>query len=267
MARLTRRGHSISSIAGLELSRLRELLLEHGPAKAPTLSWPEAPETNRILLVGAGLGPLLRGGSALDLEILPVIDHVAEALRLETLPDADLLVVELDSFFTDTRRDLEVLRKRCKARRALVVFRFASRKDLNSCRKVGGTVSLLQAPVDGARLRRECYMQLRVMQVGRPGSLPLSAQEVPERLIPADDLLKLARIGNAVNCECPRDLCDIITALCAFESYSASCEDRNADDAVVHAYLHRTTALARRTMEEALGHLLRAEGVSITSIP
>ena len=74
---------------------------------------------------------------------------------------------------------------------------------------------------------------------------------------------RLARVNSAVNCECPRHLGELLKSLFAFEAYSEACEDRNAEDAMIHAYLHRATAHARRSMEEALQHLLKAEGIEM----
>lgn len=51
-----------------------------------------------------------------------------------------------------------------------------------------------------------------------------------------------------VDCECPHHLVGIIRTLNEFEFYSANCEHRRADDAVLRA----STAQARALMERAL---------------
>ena len=55
----------------------------------------------------------------------------------------------------------------------------------------------------------------------------------------------------------------LLQSLSAFETYSQECEDRNPEDALLHAFLHRTTAHVRRIMEEALRHLVRVEGIRV----
>ena len=56
-------------------------------------------------------------------------------------------------------------------------------------------------------------------------------------------------------------MASLLQSLCAFEKYSDDCEERNPEDALLHSYLHRTTAKARRSMEEALRHLILTEGI------
>ena len=263
MKQLTDSGHSISSIANLELSQLQDLLadLVETPGAAPAAE--EVRTTSRVLVVGTGLAAALESDADLEFDMLPVISNLDEALHQRDLPQTDLLVVETETVFSETQGQIEELMQRSKAARALVVFRFSSRKDEVSLGKVRGSISLLRGPIDAARLRRECYLQLRVMQPSPQGGPPLDAEPIPEKVYDAQQLASLARIDSAVNCECPRHLAELLKGLSAFEAYSESCEDRNAEDAMVHSYLHRTTAQVRRTMEDALQHLLKAEGISL----
>ena len=64
-----------------------------------------------------------------------------------------------------------------------------------------------------------------------------------------------------MDCECPAHLVDLVISLSAFEVYSAQCENRNPEDAALHADLHRTTAQARALMEQALTQVATAEGL------
>jgi hypothetical protein len=66
-----------------------------------------------------------------------------------------------------------------------------------------------------------------------------------------------------VECECPHHLAGILEALNNFENYSALCENRNEPDAKIHAYLHRMTAHARATMEDALKVLVEFEDFEV----
>lgn len=52
-----------------------------------------------------------------------------------------------------------------------------------------------------------------------------------------------------------------LLSLNAFEDYSAACESRGTEDAKIHTLLHRSTAAARRIVEDALVELLRHEGI------
>ena len=84
---------------------------------------------------------------------------------------------------------------------------------------------------------------------------------IPPRRYSPDELSKLASRSSAVQCECPKHLVDLVISLSAFEEYSGACEDRNADDAALHAYLHVATAQVRAKIEEALTRVARAEGL------
>jgi DNA-binding transcriptional MerR regulator len=263
MKQLTDAGHSISSIANLGLSQLQDLMSDLGesPSAAPVTK--PLRNSNRVLIVGSGLASALEADTDLEFEMLPVVEDLSGALHGNDLPQTDLLLIETETVFAETQGQVEELMERSGAGRALVIFRFASRKDELDCARSNGSISLLRGPVDAARLRRECYLQLRVMQATPYGGPPLDTEPIPERLFDAQHLARLARIDSAVNCECPRHLAELLKSLSAFEAYSEGCEDRNAEDAMVHSYLHRTTAQVRRTMEDALQHLLKAEGISL----
>ncbi len=54
---------------------------------------------------------------------------------------------------------------------------------------------------------------------------------------------------------------ELLLSLGAFEDYAAACQSRSPEDARIHGLLHRSTAAARRLMEDALVELLRHENV------
>ena len=56
-------------------------------------------------------------------------------------------------------------------------------------------------------------------------------------------------------------LAQLVGDLTAFEIYSASCANRDEEDAALHRYLHHTTARARALIEEALERVATAEGI------
>lgn len=85
----------------------------------------------------------------------------------------------------------------------------------------------------------------------------------PERLFSVEQLARLLEITSEVDCECPNHLSRIVDGLLAFEEYSANCESRDAEDAALHAYLHKETAKARAIMETALVELVRFEKIEL----
>ena len=91
----------------------------------------------------------------------------------------------------------------------------------------------------------------------------LSDEPIPGRAFTDQDLSKLRQIQSEIDCECPRHLAEIVATIAAFEAYSERCENRNDEDAALHAYLHRTSANARSVMESALKRLVDIEGIQI----
>ena len=263
MKQLTDGGHAISRIANLELDQLQALVAELANNPGATTEAPKSVVrlTNRVLVVGEGLAGVLDQSEGIDL--VPGSLTLNEALHKGSLPATDLILVEAESFFPETKDQILELVRRSGAARALVVYRFSP--DREAARLLGESdpITLLRKPVDAARLKRECQLLLRVMKPELPGTLPLDSDTLPERLFDAGSLAKVSRMDSAVNCECPRHLAELLGALGSFEEYSAACEDRNEEDAMVHAMLHRTTARARRSLEEALDHLMKAEGIEL----
>ena len=147
-----------------------------------------------------------------------------------------------------------------------------------------GKVTALRAPVSARDLKEACEADLALAAI-RNSSLgigdapvfdPAAAQaaiipepEPGEEVIPArqytdSQLSKYSQISTAINCECPHHLAALLSALNAFELYSRDCENRNAEDAALHAYLHRRTARARAIMEDALAVLAEVEGITVS---
>ena len=124
-------------------------------------------------------------------------------------------------------------------------------------------MTLLKAPVTDKQLRRECLVKLGGGQLETNTIRLDESAPIPDRLYSPAQLSKLTRISTTVDCECPQHLAGLLQGLTAFEKYSSECEDRNPEDAKLHAFLHRTTATVRRTMEEALDHIVKAEGIRL----
>jgi hypothetical protein len=89
------------------------------------------------------------------------------------------------------------------------------------------------------------------------------SRPIPPRRFGDSELTQIEEASPSVRCECPHHLVDLLRSLNAFERYSAECEDRNADDAALHAYLHAATAQARAVMESALARVVAAEGIVV----
>lgn len=258
LRRLTDAGHSISRIARHPLEQLKALVEEESVSALPAR--PALREDCMVLAISPAQEALLKPAEPLGFQWSCPFVQVEEALAAPSVPSAHMLLIETDTLFMETLQQARELAARCGARRTLVAYRFAMRDVAEAVQGGEPDLVLLHGPRDATRLRRECLFQLEAL-TGRK-DLP-EAGTVPDHLFDPAQLSKLSSIDSPVECECPRHLAEVLKNLSAFESYSEACEDRNPPDAIVHAYLHRTTAHARRIMEDALQHLLHAEGIDL----
>jgi DNA-binding transcriptional MerR regulator len=265
--RLVDNGDAISHVAGLSLEQLRERV------KGLTPSYETSAEMRpcRVVVLGATLPALLEQERLHTQKPDSGVEFVgllrdeaqfrAEAPRL----DADLVVLEYPTLHQDQLRELSDLVVRAGAPRAVVVYNFASRAVLE--RLESQHIMPKRAPVDAAELKRWC-----LALHGAGSDLPQPAEllagldlggAIPPRRYDSDALTRIAAASPTVRCECPHHLVQLVSSLVAFEDYSRECENRNADDAALHAFLHAATAQARATMEAALARVVEAEGIQV----
>ncbi|RPF90366.1 MAG: MerR family transcriptional regulator [Roseibacillus sp. TMED18] len=248
---LTLRGHSISSIADLSHEELEERLAGDQLPSAPL-----SPK-KRILVVGTAVAETLSANPSFDLELGEVFGDLRSAFEAPRVTEADLVVIEAETLFPETISSVRELVRRTKAPRTVLIYHFSASSTATALAKAIQGVQLLKAPVSVEQLLRHC-----MIQQGQPG-IPIDPGPVPARLYTPDQLGQLAKVSTTVECECPQHLAGLLQGLAAFEKYSRECEDRNPEDALLHAFLYRTTARVRRTMEEALQHVVLAEGITV----
>ena len=190
------------------------------------------------------------------------LDEFSEQVRSV---EPDVLLLEFPVIDPEVRQVVARLRRLSGTRRTIVLFNFGTKTDLEAL--AADRIELLRSPVTTQTL----YQLLRRGAENRPvmddvapagrTALEVNPQEdVPRRRFNDVELAQLARTSTTVECECPKHTADLVQNLCAFEEYSAQCENRNEQDAALHNYLHHMTAKARSIMEEALGTLAEAEG-------
>lgn len=97
---------------------------------------------------------------------------------------------------------------------------------------------------------------------GARGPIDPTALPAARRFTP-DQLRALLEITSAVQCECPNHVAKLVEGLIAFEDYALDCENRNEEDAKIHALLYRSSGAARQVMEDALVALCTFEGIPL----
>jgi DNA-binding transcriptional MerR regulator len=185
-----------------------------------------------------------------------------EALRLRP---CDALVVSLASLGSDPLAAFEACLEASKARLAVVVYDFARRGVLAKLSRAGA--KLVRGPLRVDQLR-QALLDLVVIEEARrqhraPRLRNVAPDVAPKRRFSDTQLARLAETATSVDCECPNHLSSLVSSLVAFETYSQSCESRDAADAALHAHLTQGTGRARAVLEELLADLCEHDGISV----
>jgi len=269
--RLVDNGDAISHVAALSLDQLQDRV--QGLSTATPM---REPRPCRVVVLGVTLPALL------ELELERAGDRQEEPrhggvrfvglFREESRFRAeaaglgpDLVVIEAPTLHADQLRDVTDLIAAAGATRAIVVYSFAPRAVVE--RLKAQQIMPQRAPVEADDLRRWC------LAVHNAAPAPEQAMDllsdlsisgpVPPRRYDNATLMQIAARSSTVRCECPRHLVALVTSLVAFENYSRECENRNPDDAALHAFLLAATARARATLESALARVIEAEGIEL----
>ncbi|WP_422944635.1 MerR family transcriptional regulator [Undibacterium sp. Ren11W] len=257
----------LDAASGLPSAQLQASLLEQGII--------------RIAVVGTSLRHALlnldQGQSKLQLNVVQTASNLQQASS--QLQDAvvDVVVIELGEI-TEPAVQIALIRQvqqSCQARAALVLYRFSSSDAIRQLRQADCYVARI--PTDMQEIESQCRSALAQVQLSQSkktqqekksvgsvhGGKSRTASQLPPRLLTDDALSLIAKSADAIHCECPRHLVDLLQMLSSFERYSAQCENRNDDDASLHRDLHHTAAHARASLEQALLRVAQAEGIIV----
>lgn len=264
---LTDHGIAISQIAGNAVDELRALSRDLSASASV-----KAPAQMRAAILGDFLSSQLPVGEDTGSVKILVSDNDRERLLADLHRDpVDVLVYETAILNADTLDSLRATLSAGGMSRAVVVYGFGRRQDVDRIRDAG--IVVLRSPVttdDVHAAIARTFSQRPRDDSGReePGNADEPATwavdgEVPPRRFSQQQLAMLAATSTAVDCECPHHLAQLVRDLSAFEIYSAQCANRNDDDEALHRYLHHTTAQARVLIETALSRVAAAEGIDV----
>ncbi len=267
---LTDRGTAISSIANLSLEALQERAEQLDLLQSPLL-----PDEIRVAVLGAFLTAMLGDAETGDrIRVVAAGTDLrrfgADVKRLQ--PDVLILeVAVLDAAAADRIHELE---RGSAAASTVVVYGFGRSQDVRELAATG--VRLIRSPVTPGELVMAVTDAVLNrgpapgIEAGGPepapgeaGALAIEHGPAPVRRYSPEQLSRLGQQETTVDCECPKHMADILNTLGAFEVYSQDCEDRDPEDAALHAYLHAATANARAIMEDALARLIEVEKLQV----
>ncbi|TVS15671.1 MAG: MerR family transcriptional regulator [Gammaproteobacteria bacterium] len=255
-------GNSISSVANLTDEQLKERLQQD--SRSSHRSDPFTTLPVRVAAYGETIAAMLR--ASLDrmpgLHLAGAYQHFDDFRRQLMSLAPEVLVLEYAGVYPDTVDELDDLLQRSGARHAVMVCGFGRHDVFKALRERGAVI--LRSPVSLEELELACRYRRDPEASTPPAATALSSdlgEGIPPRRFRDEELVRLASVSRSVECECPEHLITLIGSLTAFEAYSANCKNRNPDDAVLHAYLHRITAHARALVEEALENVAEMEGL------
>jgi hypothetical protein len=261
-------GHPIGAIAGLGA----EALVAMRDAARTLITRPAANEGAgplRVAFIGPMLAARRRDAHLLGegLTLAGVCGNAADAgAELRGL-GVDVAVVELSTLNDRSAGFLQALRSDVGAARVLVLYRFGPSAVIRQLRSAGHAVA--RTPAD---LQEIVPLLTGVHRVAAPpqvvaqpviGVAPNQVAAPPAIRLDEGALTQLAGASNAVYCECPRHLVDLLLSLGSFERYSAECANRGPEDAVLHRDLQTAAAHARSLLEAALIRVAVAEGLPL----
>jgi DNA-binding transcriptional MerR regulator len=273
---LSDKGHSIRTLVDLPLVELESRLEESAVGRPSVPKDQGAPSddsarTCRMVVIGGHLNGLLDSDDACPpgAQVVCEFDSLAAAEIAETEKVADLLIIEVPALFAEDLNRVRRLLNRFHALRAIIVYAYAQQQTIEAMTDDGGLITGIRAPISLGELRDACAADIAL--ANRSSTAQLNAapgprefgEEIPQRRFSQRQLARISKTPSAVDCECPHHLSALLEALNGFEAYSSHCESRNAADAKIHAYLHRMTAHARATMEDALKVLVEFEGIDV----
>ncbi|WP_229507880.1 MerR family transcriptional regulator [Massilia sp. Dwa41.01b] len=257
LKQLVDQGHAIGVLAALSREQLQAMLasagagVQAGSARVP------------VLLVGTGLARRVaaeREGFGLDVRAsYASLEQVAEG---EEGSGAQVLVVERSEIDETILPLLAAARAFSGVAAVVVLYRFCGSATIRALRAQGCLV--VRVPGDLGELALLCRSALTGQRLPQPeAALESAAETVAPPRFDEEALAAMSAASKRLMCECPRHLSDLLMMLFSFERYSASCANRNPDDARLHAQLGQAAGQARMVLEQAMEKLAIAEGLPL----
>jgi DNA-binding transcriptional MerR regulator len=257
-------GHPISSVAALTIEQLRSRLESaSGYLVRPGRRTAGHP---RVVVIGHSLPEKLNAREFAQvvqrIEILASFDDEPALRQGASGLSPDVLVVEMETAHDDALRRVKRLLEATGAARAVVVYGFAERLALHDLGSAG--IICLRAPVAVADVVSAVRSAHQATDRSPAGHESASDEQVPQRRFTPAQLARISARSPVIGCECPHHLVDLINSLAAFETYSRECENKNPEDAQIHAHLGSVAGRGRAMMEAALERVARFEGIDVS---
>ena len=265
---LTEHGHSISTLAPLQVVQLHHLLQQQKSAQR--LSRP--PQTRAtpvtVAVVGAGMAARLESGNLANglvdkqIQVTEILKDLEAAATASLASRPQVLLVRVNSLHVLAGEEIQRLVQGHPFQQAIVLYTFGQEPVVAALKMAGITVR--REPISNMELE-ELISSVLWMDTTQEINDVQRGRLVPPRKYSDETLQRVANISNQMLCECPRHVAELITQLASFEQYSQECLNKSADDAQLHAYLSAVSGSARALFEKALERVAQHENIPLPS--
>ncbi|MFK8041468.1 MerR family transcriptional regulator [Congregibacter sp.] len=176
----------------------------------------------------------------------------------DAIEENDVLVVECGSLGSAQVAKLQSFQRAGVASRIIVAYRFGNEHWLEELDK--SDIAVMEFPPDSGKLAFEIARGVAESSIHTGETNLGELMPGKARQFQSAELAAAANLKSTLDCECPKHISDLITALANFEEYSASCSIDNWHDAAVHSCIYAYTGQARHLMEKALQAVLEERG-------
>lgn len=258
IAALVNDGARIGEIANSERKTLEMLLRQRGIRGHEALSKSKP----RAVFVGAALCKWLDSHqgciSGVDALLARMDIAAMEESAFAALKGSDVMILECASLSRASVTRIKSLHDDALAKRIIVVYQFGNTQWLEDLQAAG--IATMAFPPDAGKLAFAIARNIAENEVSAGESNFGELMTAKPRQFGAVELAAAASLESTLNCECPKHIAQLITALIAFEEYSASCSVDNWHEAAVHSCIYTYAGQARHLMEKALRTVLEERG-------
>ena len=257
LKQLVDQGHAIGVLAALSREQLQAMLATGAGVGSVQAGNGRVP----VLLVGSGLARRVAAErEGLGLDVRASCASLGQVSGDGEVGDAQVLVVEQSEIDDTILPVLAAARAVSGVAAVVVLYRFCASATIRALRAQGCLVA--RVPADLGELALLCRSALAGQRLPRLEAEAAAGTVAPPRF-DEESLVAMSAASKRLACECPRHLSDLLMMLFSFERYSASCANRNPEDARLHAQLEQAAGQARMVLEEALEKLAIAEGLPL----
>lgn len=249
-------GHRIGQLAGLAPDALRALAASL-PERAAAVVDAAPIRPLRLSLVGPWIA-----SKAICEALAPQFNVVTAAASLDELDlagfDSELLLLETAVLDSTLDAHLDNLRRSYIQAPIVVLYRFGSPETVRQLGRAGYQV--IRKPMDGmdAAWLSELLRRLELPESAAAGG---AVAALPLPRFSESDLATISAASQRLQCECPRHLAELLSALNGFERYSLQCAVDSTEESELHRTLSIAAGRARLLLEDGLQKLVEAKGI------